>query len=414
MHWFAILVLVLILAKLAAQIWLERLNNGHVAARADAVPEAFRKFIDEATYRKTVAYTLAKGNFCQVDLAWSTLVLIVVLFSGALPWGYEAVRSQCGDSVWTMAGFLFLAGVAISLAGLPLDWFAQFQLEQRFGFNTSTQRTWWGDRLKGLLISLVLLYPLLALVLKLSDWARTWWWFWAWVAFVGFQFLMLVLAPVIILPLFNKFTTLPEGSLRDRLFALARRTGFRARSIQVMDGSRRSRHSNAFFIGFGRFRKIVLFDTLVEQLPEEELEAVLAHEIGHYQRKHIPKMMAASMAGGLGGLFALFLLSEQAWFYRAFRFEPGSLVPALLIFGLVSGVATFWLSPLTHLWSRKYEYEADAFAAKVMKSAAPLVGALRKLNEKNLSNLTPHPLYSGFYYSHPTLQERESALAASG
>jgi STE24 endopeptidase len=231
---------------------------------------------------------------------------------------------------------------------------------------------------------------------------------------VGFQFLMLVLAPVIILPLFNKFTPLPEGSLRDRLFALARRTGFRARSIQVMDGSRRSRHSNAFFIGFGRFRKIVLFDTLVEQLPEEELEAVLAHEIGHYQRKHIPKMMAASMAGGLGGLFALFLLSEQAWFYRAFRFEPGSLVPALLIFGLVSGVATFWLSPLTHLWSRKYEYEADAFAAKVMKSAAPLVGAFRKLNEKNLSNLTPHPLYSGFYYSHPTLQERESALATSG
>lgn len=414
MHWFAILVLVLILAKLAVQIWLERLNNGHVQARVEAVPEAFRAFIDEATYRKTIAYTLAKGNFHQADLAWSALVLMGVLFSGVLPWGYDAIRSQFGDSVWAMAGFLFLAGVALSIPGLPMEWFAQFRLEQRFGFNTSTQATWWLDRMKGLMIGLVLLCPLLALVLKLSEWAGRWWWFWAWVAFVCFQFLMLVLAPVILLPLFNKFTPLPEGELRDRLFELARRTGFRARSIQVMDGSRRSRHSNAFFVGFGRFRKIVLFDTLIEQLPGQELEAVLAHEIGHYQRKHIPKLVAASMAGGLAGLFALFLLSEQAWFYQAFGFQTGSLVPALLIFGLISGVATFWLSPLTHFWSRKYEYEADAFAAKVMKSAAPLVGALRKLNEKNLSNLTPHPLYSGFYHSHPTLLEREAALAKPG
>jgi len=414
MHWFAILVLALILAKLATQIWLERLNNAHVAARTGAVPEAFRKFIDEATYRKTIAYTLAKGNFYQLDLAWSAFVLTAVLFSGLFPWGYSAVHAHIGDSVWAMAGFLFIAGVAMSLPGLPLDWYAQFRLEQRFGFNTSTQGTWWGDRLKGLLISLALLYPLLALVLKLSECAGRWWWFWVWAVFVGFQLLMLVLAPVIILPLFNKFTPLPEGSLRDRLFELANRTGFRARSIQVMDGSRRSKHSNAFFTGFGRIRKIVLFDTLMAQLTEQELEAVLAHEIGHYQRKHIPKMMAASVAGGLVGLFALFLLSDQDWFYHAFGFQPGSLVPALLIFGLVSGVATFWLSPLTHFWSRKYEYEADAFAAKVMQSPAPLVAALRKLNEKNLSNLTPHPLYSGFYHSHPTLLERESALAASG
>ena len=411
MHWFAILILVLILAKLAVQIWLERLNNGHVQARAGAVPEAFREFIDEATYRKTTAYTLAKGNFHQVDLVWSALVLATVLFSGVLPWAYDTIRSQFGDSVWVMAGFLFLAGVAMSLSGLPLDWVAQFRLEQRFGFNTSTQATWWADRLKGMLISVVLLYPLLALVLKLCEWTGNWWWLWAWAAFVGFQFLMLVLVPVIILPLFNKFTPLPEGSLRDRLFELARRTGFLARSIQVMDGSRRSRHSNAFFVGFGRFRKIVLFDTLVEQLAEQELEAVLAHEIGHYRCKHIPKMMAASMAGGLAGLFALFLLSGQAWFYQAFGFQIGSLVPTLLIFGLVSGAATFWLSPLTHYWSQKYEYEADAFAANVMQSPAPLVGALRKLNEKNLSNLTPHPIYSGFYHSHPTLLEREAALA---
>jgi STE24 endopeptidase len=223
---------------------------------------------------------------------------------------------------------------------------------------------------------------------------------------------MAVLAPVLILPLFNKFTPLPEGSLRERLLQLAERTRFRARSIQIMDGSKRSRHSNAFFTGFGGFRKIVLFDTLIQQLAEPELEAVLAHEIGHFKKKHIPKMLAATALGSLLGLYLLSWLAQQAWFYHGFGFEPGSLVPALLLFGLLSGLVTFWFSPIAHTWSRRYEYQADAFAAQVMNEAAPLIGALRKLNEKNLSNLTPHPLYSGFYYSHPTLLERERALGA--
>jgi STE24 endopeptidase len=222
---------------------------------------------------------------------------------------------------------------------------------------------------------------------------------------------MMVLAPVLILPLFNKFTPLPEGSLRERLLKLAEQTRFRARSIQVMDGSKRSRHSNAFFTGFGGFRKIVLFDTLIQQLAEPELAAVLAHEIGHFKKKHIPKTLVVSALGSLGGLYLISLLAKQDWFYRGFGFEPGSIVPALLLFGLLSGVVTFWFSPLAHWWSRRYEYQADAFAAEVMSEPSSLIGALRKLNEKNLSNLTPHPLYSGFYYSHPTLLEREQALA---
>jgi STE24 endopeptidase len=177
-----------------------------------------------------------------------------------------------------------------------------------------------------------------------------------------------------------------------------------------MDGSRRSRHSNAFFTGFGGFRKIVLFDTLIEQLSEPELEAVLAHEIGHYKRKHIPKMLVVSAAGSLAGFGVIAWLAQQNWFYRAFGFEPGNIAPALLLFSLLSGVVTFWFSPVAHWWSRKHEYEADAFAANVMREPGSLIGALRKLNEKNLSNLTPHPLYSGFYYSHPALLEREQAL----
>jgi STE24 endopeptidase len=317
-----------------------------------------------------------------------------------------------GASAWSMAAFLFAVGFAMSLPSLPLDWYAQFRLEEKFGFNTTTQKTWWMDRVKGLLLALVLGYPLLVLILKIVEWTGAAWWLWAWGAMLVFQALMLVLAPVLIMPLFNKFTPLPEGSLRERLLKLAQRTSFVAKSIQVMDGSKRSRHSNAFFTGFGKFRKIVLFDTLISQLSEPELEAVLAHEIGHFKKKHIPKMLIFSAFSSLVGFYVVSVLAKQEWFYHAFRFEfdPKNIAPALLLFTLLSGVVMFWFSPLAHWWSRRYEYQADAFAAEVMNEPRSLIGALRKLNEKNLSNLTPHPLYSGFYYSHPTLVEREAAL----
>jgi len=400
----------LILARGGMELWLERLNQRHVRAHADAVPEAFKDTVDPATYAKAVEYTLAKSRFRQVEAGYDALLVMAVLFSGLLPGFYGAVVGSLGGSVWAAAGALFIIGVTLALAGLPLEWHAQFHLEARFGFNTTTARLWWLDRLKGLLLGLGLGYPLLALVLKLVDWTGPRWWLWAWACVLGVQLLMAVLAPVLILPLFNKFTPLPEGALRERLLALARKTNFRARSIQLMDGSKRSRHSNAFFTGFGRFRKIVLFDTLVEQLAEAELAAVLAHEIGHFKKKHIVKMLALSAAGLLAGLYLLSWLAGQAWFYRAFGFAPGSLAPAFLLFGLLSGGATFWLSPLVNVWSRHCEYQADAYAAAAMDEPGSLIGALRKLSQKNLSNLTPHPLYSGFHYSHPTLLERERAL----
>ena len=405
------IVLLLIMARWAAQLWLEQLNRRYVLAHADAVPEAFKGVIEEAAYAKSVQYTLAKGRLEQIEATWDSAVLLAVLFSGVLPWGFQTCTQAFGNSAWAMGAFLLLTTVALSVPSLPLEWYAQFRLEERFGFNTTTQKLWWMDRLKGLLLGIALGYPLLVLVLKLVEWMGSWWWLWAWGALLGFQLLLLVLAPVLILPLFNKFTPLPEGTLRERLLKLAERTRFRARSIQVMDGSKRSRHSNAFFTGFGGFRKIVLFDTLIQQLAELELEAVLAHEIGHFKKKHIPKTLLASAVGSLAGFWLISLLAKQDWFYRSFGFEPGSIVPALLLFGLLSGVVTFWFSPVAHWWSRRYEYQADAFAAEVMNEPRSLIGALRKLNEKNLSNLTPHPLYSGFYYSHPTLLEREQALA---
>lgn len=412
MHGFAWLALVLILTRWFAQTVLEVLNQRHVEAHAGEVPAAFRDTMDPATYRRAAEYTLAKIRFGYWETGWSTLVLLAVLFSGVLPRAWEVWTAWAGTSAWASAAGLLLAGTLLALPNLPFDWWAQFRLEQRFGFNNSTQGTWWLDRVKGFLIAAALGLPLLTLLLKLVSWTGASWWIWGWGIFLAFQLLMLFLAPVVIMPLFNKFTPLAEGTLRQRLLALAERTGFRAQSIEVMDGSRRSHHANAFFTGVGRFRKIVLFDTLISQLGEPELEAVLAHEIGHYRLRHIPRLIAWSAVLMLGGFAVVAWLAGQEWFFAAFGFSAASLPVAFLLFSLLADTATFWFSPLNHVLSRRFEYQADRFAAEAVAAASPLVVALRKLHEKNLSNLTPHPLYSRFYYSHPTLLEREAALAA--
>lgn len=412
MNNFSTVALGMVVARAAMQFWLEKLNQRHVLAHSDKVPEAFQSVIDEPAYKKSVQYTLAKSKFQQIELAFDTVLLLVVLFSEMLPWFYNSFQDQFGISVWAGAAFLFATGILLSIPGLPFAWYSQFRLEDRFGFNTTTPNVWWLDRAKGLLLALTLGYPLLVLILKLVQWTVDLWWLFAFACVLGFQLLMMVLAPILILPLFNKFTPLPDGTLRERLLALGKKTGFHAKSIQVMDGSKRSRHSNAFFTGFKRFRKIVLFDTLIEQLTEPELEAVLAHEIGHYQKKHIPKMLLWSAATLFMTFYFISVLARQNWFYEAFGFQNNDIVIALFLFSLLSGVVTFWFSPVAHWWSRKHEYEADRYAAEATGQPAWIISALRKLNEKNLSNLTPHPLYSGFYYSHPTLLEREKALAA--
>ena len=414
---FAIIALALILVRAIAELWLSRLNQRHVRTHADEVPPAFHEMVDEPTHRRSVDYTLAKSRFGEVVTVFDTALLIALLFSGVLPWVFGKFTPAFGTSIWAMAGFLFVTGIALSIISLPFDWYAQFKLEERFGFNTTTVNTWVLDRVKGLLLAVFLGFPLLALVLKLIEWTGPNWWIWAAILVVAFQLLLMLIAPAVIMPLFNKFTPLPEGSsLRERLFALAKRTDFPTRSIEVMDGSKRSHHSNAFFTGFGRFRKIVLLDTLVAQLAEPELESVLAHEIGHYKKRHVMKLLSVSIAGVFIGFAAVAWLAGQQWFYRTFGFEyhsgfaAANVVPAMLLFALLAGTISFWFSPLLHLWSRRFEYEADAFARTTMGEAQPLIQALRKLTQKNLSNLTPHPLYSGFYYSHPTLLERERAL----
>jgi STE24 endopeptidase len=400
------LVCALILLKLLAELWLALLNRAEVKRHA--------AIMDETTYRKAVDYTLAKNRLGVVEGVFDTGVLLAVLGSGVLPWVFARVGAWgVPGAGWTGALAILFVVLLLGLPGLPFDWWAQFRLEARFGFNQSTAGLWLTDKLKGAVLALVLGFPLLWALLSLVGWLGAAWWFWGFMLLFTFQLLMLVLYPKLILPLFNKLVPLPEGELRVRLLALAERTGFAARSIEVMDGSKRSGHSNAFFTGFGRFRRIVLFDTLVAQLTPEELEAVLAHEIGHWRRGHIPKMLALSAAMQLAGFWVLAALARSGWFNPAFGFKAGDLAPAFLLFGLLGGVATFWLTPLLNLLSRRHEYEADAFARGALGGPAAMVRALRKLAQKNLSNLTPHPWFSGFYHSHPTMLEREAALVGN-
>ncbi len=401
----------LMVLRLTGELFLSALNRAEVRRHAASAPPAVAAIMDSETYAKSVAYTLEKSRFGVLTEIFDTMVLAMVLFGGVLPLLFATVAAWgAPGAVWSHALFILLAAALLSVPSLPFEWWEQFRLEEKFGFNKSTAGLWVSDKLKGLLLMFVIGLPLLWALLALVKWAGNTWWLWGFALVFGFQLLMLVLYPKLILPLFNKLTPLPAGDLRTRLLALGDRTGFQASTIEVIDGSKRSGHSNAYFTGFGRFRRIVLFDTLIAQLTPEELEAVLAHEIGHYRRGHIPKMIALAAVMLLGGFGVIAWLARSPWFNQAFGFPANEVAPSFLLFGLLSGLVTFWFSPLGNVLSRKHEYEADAFARDAVGGAGPMVGALRKLAQKNLSNLTPHPWFSAFFYSHPTLVEREAAL----
>ena len=410
MYWLPLAVVVLLFARLAVQLALEALNRAETRLHAGVLPGAFVGLMDDATYAKSADYTQAKSRFASFELVFDAAVLSVVLFSGALPWLWQHFDALSPGAAWSGALFLSVTGVLLSLPGLPLDWWAHFRLEENFGFNKSTPRLWVVDQFKSLLLGLAIGFPLAWSLLALVSWVGPFWWVWGFALLFGFQLLMIVLYPKLILPLFNKLTPLAEGEQRDRLLALADRTGFRARTIEVIDGSKRSAHSNAYFTGFGRFRRIVLFDTLIQQLSQDELEAVLAHEIGHYKRGHIPKRLAPVAVTQFGAFALIAWLAQSIWFNEAFSLPAGSLAPTFMLFGLVGGLVTFWFTPIGNWVSRRHEYEADAFAKEAMDSNRPMAGALLKLAQKNLSNLTPHSLYSAVYYSHPTVVERLRAL----
>lgn len=405
------LFIIFLVLKTLSELVLNFLNRSEILANKGMVPEMFRGFIDQSTYDKSVEYSLAKNRFSSIETIYDALVLAFIILSGFLPWLFYGMQNIFGTSLWAQAFTLIAMVVVISLFSQPFEWYSQFCLEERFGFNKSTLTLWVMDRLKALFLMFIIGVPVLWIILKLFAVLPATWWIWGFTFLFVFQLLMLILYPRVILPLFNKLEPLKEGELKDRLMQLANRTGFKASTIQVIDGSKRSGHSNAFFTGFGKFRRIVLFDTLIEQLTPIELEAVLAHEIGHYKKGHVPKMLIISAIFTFVAFAAIAWIIKKPWFFESFGFDPASgMVPALILFVLLSSLITFWFSPFMNMLSRKHEYEADAFAKKVMNSPEPLILSLRKLSEKNLANLTPHKLFSAFYYSHPTLIEREKAM----
>ncbi|MBC2607467.1 M48 family metallopeptidase [Pelagicoccus albus] len=401
-------------AKLVAELVLDALNRSQVLKNSESLPAGLEGVMSEEKFQQANAYTLEKSRFGTLGLLLDAVLLLAVILSGFLPYVFGLWTEAMGNSAWSSALFLIVLMSALSIPGLPLEYWEQFKIEERYGFNRSTVKLWIMDKIKGTLVSLIIGFPLLWLLISIVGWLGTYWWVYGFGIMFGFQLVMMVLYPMLIIPIFNKLTPLEEGPLRTRLMAMSEKAGFHCSAIQVIDGSKRSAHSNAYFTGFGKFRRIVLYDTLIEQLGEEEIEAVLAHEIGHYKKGHIPKMIASSAVMMFLGFAIVGYLATNEAFFESFGFTEPDTGIAFLLFGLLGGTFTFWFSPLFNVLSRKHEYEADAFARDVVGDWQPLSRALRSLSEKNLSNLKPHPAYSGFHYSHPTLLEREAAMKAAG
>jgi STE24 endopeptidase len=412
---------VALLAHVALKLWLNARQVRHVAAHRGAVPPAYAHTISLSDHHKAADYTLAKARLAQWDILLDALVLLGWTLLGGLDalnqWLLSFMAPGLPQQIALVVGFVLIGG----LIGLPLSLMQTFGVEQRFGFNKMTPKLWLGDLIKGLLLGAVLGLPLLALVLWLMDAGGALWWLWAWGALVLWQLLVMAIAPNVIMPLFNKFTPLEDESLKARVQALMQRAGFQAKGFFVMDGSRRSAHSNAFFTGFGASKRVVFFDTLLQQLSPAEMEAVLAHELGHFKHKHIVKMMAVSFGVSLLGLALLGWLAQQAWFYAGLGVMPhmqgSNSALALVLFMLVVPVFSFFWAPLSSWRSRVQEFEADAYAGSQTPSAH-LASALLKLYQDNASTLTPDPLFVKFYYSHPPASERlarmQTAASAAG
>ena len=404
-----------LIANLLAKLWLSTRQVQYVAAHRAQVPEAFAQTISLQAHQKAADYTLAKSRIGLIDLGLDALTLLAWTLLGGLDALNQVTLDLLGTGMTQQVVLVISFALIGGLLGLPLSWYQTFGVEQRFGFNNTTPALWVSDLFKGLLVGMVLGLPILWLVLWLMQAGGQLWWLYAWCALVLYQLFVMWIAPNVIMPLFNKFTPLEDDALKQRVSALMDRAGFTAKGFFVMDGSRRSAHSNAFFTGFGSAKRVVFFDTLLKQLNGDEMEAVLAHELGHFKHRHIVKMMFTSFAVSLAGLALLGWLSQQVWFYTGLGVRPnlegGNSALALLLFMLVLPLLTFFVSPLSARRSRRFEFEADAYAVAHAQPPA-LSSALLKLYQDNASTLTPDPWYVAFYYSHPPASQRLARINA--
>ncbi|MFM8333403.1 MAG: M48 family metallopeptidase [Candidatus Methylumidiphilus sp.] len=411
MNTFTIIFLIALALSYAVEFWLAQRQRTHVAAHRPNVPEAFRDTITLEAHQKAADYTLAKSKLGEIDRAVSLVVLILFTLGGGIDAVAEFWMAQNGSATWAGVAIIFSTILLISVIDLPLNLYHTFVLEERFGFNRTTPAQYIKDLLLQAGLSVAIGAPLLALILWVMGAVGPLWWLLAWAILQSFSILISWAFPTFIAPLFNKFSPLEDDTLRQRIEALLERCGFHSKGIFVMDGSKRSGHGNAYFTGIGSNKRIVFFDTLVNALSHEELEAVLAHELGHFKRKHVLKMLFTSAAITLVGLALLGWLMGQNWFYEGLGVSLQSNATALLLFMLASPAFTLFLQPAMAHFQRKYEFEADDFAA-AHAQPKDLVNALVKLYRDNANTLTPDPLYSAFHYSHPPAAVRIANLEA--
>jgi STE24 endopeptidase len=412
MNEFSWIFLVSVIVMTSVEWWLSLRQSRYVKSHRDAVPEAFQEQISLASHQKAADYTVAKGQYKRAEVLFSSVVLLLWTLGGGLAWLSGAWETLYLSPMWGGMAF-FLSFLLIgSVIELPLGYYKAFVLEQRFGFNRRSRGLFFSDFVKETLFALVIAAVLIAMALWMMGSAGELWWLYLWAAWMGFAWLMMWAYPAFIAPLFNDFTPLEDGPLKQRVEALLSRCGFKSQGIFVMDGSKRSGHGNAYFTGVGNNKRIVFFDTLLNTLDEDQIEAVLAHELGHFRRKHVLKNMGVLALLSLLGLALLGWASGQAWFYEGLGVTTQTDAMALALFMLVIPVLMFFLHPVMTAMSRKYEFEADEYAASV-SSSSDLVDALVALYKENASTLTPDPVVSAFYDSHPPAALRIAHLEAT-
>ena len=413
---FSVLFVVMLGLTLACRFWLASRHIRHVRSHRNAVPAQFAEAISLESHQKAADYTVAKTQLGLIDLGIGTVVLLALTVFGGLQWLSASLVAALGTGMTYQLALIAAFTVITGLIDLPMNYYRQFVVEQKFGFNKMTVGLFFADLIKGSLIGAVIGLPFCWVILTLMHSAGQLWWLYTWLVWSGFQLLMMLIYPTFIAPLFNQFKPLEDQSLKQRVEGLMQRTGFAARGLFVMDGSKRSAHGNAYFSGFGASKRIVFFDTLIDKLAPPEIEAVLAHELGHFKKRHIVKRIVLIFVLSLAFLALLGFLKQQVWFYTGLGVDPlidgagsGNDAMALLLFMLTLPVFTFFFSPIGTLTSRKHEFEADAFAAE-HTSAADLVTALVKMYDDNASTLTPDPVHSTFYDSHPPASIRINHL----
>ncbi|MBU2569334.1 MAG: M48 family metallopeptidase [Gammaproteobacteria bacterium] len=417
MNTFTIIFLFALIVSYSIQFWLSMRQSDYVMKHRDAVPDAFKDKVSLEAHQKAADYTIDKGKLGKIDSLIGLVFLLLITLGGGIEYAFNLWSGFELSPMLTGLGAVATIILFMTLVEVPTHIYQTFVIEEKYGFNKSTPQQFIKDQLLQLGLMLAIGLPILALILWVMDSIGSLWWLWAWAILISFSLLMSWLFPTVIAPLFNKFTPMEDGSLKRRIQGLLARCGFNSQGIFIMDGSKRSGHGNAYFTGLGNNKRIVFFDTLVNSLEEEELEAVLAHELGHFKCKHVIKMLVASSIMSLISLAILGWLIDKPWFFSGLGVSEASNAAALLLFTLVSPVFTPFMQPISAYFQRKFEFEADDFAAANAR-ADKMISGLVKLYEENASTLTPDPLYSAFHYSHPPAAIRiahlETKLAANG